>query len=182
MRGTFRTGDHLSVRPCKGNEIRQGDVIVYDCTSRSGKKIAHRVCSVSSNWIKTRGDALALPDGTMIAACQVTGRVVSLVRNNRHHRLIGGRFGVLHAFFCRLVLSLRRLAAKMLDHGYWPLGKQLVKSSKWSPTILRVSVQGPAGAIIKYVHASRTVAEWCECTGRWFCRKPYDLLLRRPFS
>ena len=57
MNPLFKNSDLLQIEPYGNKPIRVGDVIVY-CPPQEDKTVIHRVVSIGSNGLRTRG----LPD------------------------------------------------------------------------------------------------------------------------
>ena len=50
----------------------------------------------------------------------------------------------------------------------------------WHPGITRVVVTDGKSLLVKYASRRRTVALWQPETGRFWCCKPFDLVISRP--
>jgi signal peptidase len=84
MRPFIRDGDVLELQPLDGAPVRRGDVVLF--REGAGRVVAHRVIHLRREdgrvVLRTRGDALACPDG-FVSREQVLGRVVALERGGR---------------------------------------------------------------------------------------------------
>lgn len=92
MYPTIRDGETVTVEPVCANEVRRGDILLYQTTSRV---IAHRVVEIvsveNSGVVFTlRGDSLRSCDAP-VRAEQVLGRIVSVEREGREINLEGRR-------------------------------------------------------------------------------------------
>jgi hypothetical protein len=85
-------GDGLHIVPYKDRPIRPGDVIVF-IPPGGETKIVHRVISVDSGGIKTRGDNATKIDPWVMAPDNILGCVVYVQRKNGRRRIFGGFMG-----------------------------------------------------------------------------------------
>jgi hypothetical protein len=87
MHPTIRDGEHVTIAPVRANEIKRGDIILYQ--SPRGP-LAHRVMKMegklNARLFILRGDACTSCDAP-VSASQVLGRAVSVERNGRALRL-----------------------------------------------------------------------------------------------
>jgi signal peptidase len=108
MYPTIRDGETVTVEPVCASEVRRGDILLYQTTSRV---IAHRVVEIvgaqnSARVFTLRGDSLRSCDAP-VRAEQVLGRVVSVERKGREINLKAGRSGIHGSMMVRAV-RLRR--------------------------------------------------------------------------
>ena len=82
MNPTLKPGVRLDVSAYHGQRIRKGDVIVF-IPPRGNSKIVHRVTSVHSDGIRTRGDNCNYEDNWVLRRENILGRVVAAQWNNR---------------------------------------------------------------------------------------------------
>ncbi|MFB3926133.1 MAG: signal peptidase I [Syntrophales bacterium] len=122
MEPTFMRGDRVYYRPCAGEEIRRGDVIIFT-PGGSGRKIMHRVISAGPAGIRTSGDGNPRPDPWVLTPGEITGRVTHLQREGKRRRVSGGLAGRLRCNVLRLKSSIRSSAADCLDPLLRPLPK-----------------------------------------------------------
>jgi hypothetical protein len=186
MAGTFRPGDYLTIMPASLERVRAGDVIVFEGVDAEGKPnvIVHRVVSVLPEGLATQGDKYSRADGELVTGANLLGRVTHLERGGRRRRVRGGRWGHLHVRGIRARRwagwRSRRVVASIGRRPYgWLRGSDLVPRL-WRPTITRVYLAAEDDPVVKYVCGGRTVARWWPESGRFQCRKPYDLIISRP--
>lgn len=177
MRGTFRRGDVLLVAPAGLAEIRVGDVVALRRARPDGTfaLIAHRVRARSAAGLVTCGDrALAFTE--TVTAEELVGRVHHFQRGGKTRRVWGGCWGILRVAALRLGWRLRRLFRRPYR---WLRAGGLVRRL-WKPRLEQVLLTTAEGPLIKYIHRGRTVAWWWPEEGRFWVRKPYDLVIGRP--
>jgi hypothetical protein len=105
MNPTLKAGDKLRVIPYNGKKIRRGDVIVF-LPPGSSQKITHRVISVDSQGIRTRGDNNSHVDASILSPDNILGRVVYAQRRNIKWKVFGGSMGRLFAVAVRSIHML----------------------------------------------------------------------------
>ena len=86
MNPAFKVLDGLQIIPYRDRMIRPGDVIVFNPPGLS-HRVTHRVISVDSQGIRTRGDNNPYDDPWILTPDQVLGRVVCAQRRNWRRRL-----------------------------------------------------------------------------------------------
>ncbi len=180
MEGTLRRGDLLLVAPVEFAAVCPGDVIVFGSPEAGGGRpvVVHRVLGRTAAGLVTRGDARARPDSQPVGAACLVGRVCFVRREGRLRRVWGGARGRLWAGGLRLwrrVAAAGRLPYRLLRAS--GLARRL-----WRPAIVPVHLRTDEGPLVKYVHGRRTVACWWPGEGRFWCCKPYDLVIAPPRS
>lgn len=175
MNGTFRMGDVLVAEAIVPGQVLPGDVLVFS-PSGASEVIVHRVVGRVAQGFITQGDAMRFPDATPVAARHVVGRVIQVQRGSRVVPVRGGQFG-------RFWAGCLRLWRYLLAVGRLPYN--LLRTSGfirrfWQPVVTQVSVETNHGPTVKYLCAGKTVAIWRPGDRSYWCRKPYDLVLRPP--
>ena len=96
MNPTLKAGDRLRVVPYDNKRIHVGDVVVFQAPE--GKRhITHRVVSVDSRGVRTRGDNNNKTDSWVLRPDEITGRVISALRGAKSISIRGGRRGMIYA-------------------------------------------------------------------------------------
>ena len=186
MAGTFRPGDYLTIIPASLESVQAGDVVAFEGMDAEGEPdvIAHRVVVVLPEGLATKGDNNPWSDGVLVTEDNLLGRVTRFERRGRRRRVCGGRWGLLRARWLRARRRAGwrsgRSVASMGRRPYrWLRGSGLVPRL-WRPAITRVYLAADDDPVVKYVCGGRTVARWWPESGRFQCRKPYDLVISRP--
>ena len=178
MKPTLRTGDRLNIIPYDGQEIRRGDVIV--CISpQDGSKVVHRVTSVNSDGIKTRGDSCNHEDGWILSREHILGRVVSAQRENTRLRILGGLWGHLLAVAIRATKSIDSHLTSLLRPFYQRLARAGV-FRRWLPREMKprvISFNRDAGTELQLVMGRRVIGKWPEGKSGWNIRRPFRLFV-----
>lgn len=177
MSGTFRRGDILFVTCNTIDEIEPGDVILF-CPEgvEENITIVHRVLLCRESGVVTQGDARRFPDGEVVREERLVGRVIYVEREGQRKPVWHGRAGQLRVAFLRL----RRIAFPLLGWLYRRLRASDLVAKFWRPCFSQIHLVTGEGPLIKYVQGRRTVAHWQPDRERFWCRKPYDLVLKRP--
>jgi signal peptidase I len=117
MNPTLMPGVRLDVSAYHGQKIRKGDVIVF-VPPGGDSKIVHRVTSVNSDGIRTRGDNRKHEDDWVLRRENILGRVVATQRNNRRRRILGGPLGRLFALTVRVIRAIDSPLSYLLRPAY----------------------------------------------------------------
>jgi hypothetical protein len=186
MAGIFRPGDYLIIVPVSLESVQAGDVIVFDGLDAAGEPdvIVHRVVDVLPEGLVTRGDNNSRLDPAPVTMDNLLGRVTHFERGDKRHRVRGGWWGLQRVRLNRgwrwAVRRSRLVAASLGRQPYgWLRGSRLV-CWLWRPAITKIYLAGDGDPVVKYVCGRQTVARWWPDTGRFKCRKPYDLIISRP--
>ncbi|NMW18709.1 MAG: hypothetical protein HKK66_06765 [Chlorobiaceae bacterium] len=117
MLPTLKPGDKLMVA-C-GGVVRVGDVVVFQ---KHGKlHIAHRVVSVDSRGIVTRGDNVHTHDARILQQEKIIGKVVSVQRASRQRVIRGGKQGIIYARILWTVKHFSNIVVRLLSPAYQTL-------------------------------------------------------------
>jgi len=178
MNPTLRAGDFLRVLPYDGRKIRAGDVIVFS-SLEDGTKITHRVISVDSRGIKTRGDNGGNVDPWILRPDDLLGRVVSVQRGKRQLRIFGGPVGQLVG----LTLKGIRMIDTEISRLFYPVYDWLARSGilrrwlKGRVDVRVVSLNRPGGKELYLLLGQRAVGRWLPGKDRWQIRRPFRLFV-----
>jgi signal peptidase I len=178
MHGTFQPGDLLVVAPVTMKDIRCGDVVAFRWRGSTSprQRIVHRVQAYLPEGLITRGDHCHTADPSVVTAQNLIGRVSTFERDGKTRSVLGGWRGRAWA----LALRLWRRVAPVVGWPYRRFRDADLLGSVWHPSLTQIHLETEAGPVIKTIHRKRTVARWWPAEGRFWCRKPYDLILTRP--
>jgi len=178
MNPTLWPGDGLKIISCDGQRIRPGDVIVFVPPGKEGK-IVHRVVSVDSRGIRTRGDNNKNPDPWALTPDDILGRVVSVHRGSRRQRVFGGSIGEFCIFALRFSHLFGGIISFLLRPVYHRLGRSLLLSKKLHrvlrPTV--VSFRRPEGIELQAVMGHSIIARRIPGRDQWHIRRPFRLFV-----
>jgi signal peptidase I len=177
MAPTFRNGDLLYLRSA-AHKLFLGDVVVYADYDKN-EFIVHRIVSKSFEMLITRGDHNRLCDPPVTLG-QIVGKVELIENKNGLKPVASGYKGLWLALIYRKVYWLNLMLRRVLWMPY-----QLVRISGflsliWKPRIVRIQLQSVNGMEVKYIYKQRIVASWSPARGKFYCIKPFDLVIPHP--
>lgn len=178
MRGTFRPGDLLLVTNIAIKNLRKGDVVAFHKpgTVRSKQKIVHRVQACTPAGLITRGDHNRSTDRALVTEEDLVGKVFAVQREDKTHLVLGGWLGHVRT----TALRIWRRVAPVVGWPYRRIRASGIMRFVWHPILVEVHLDTETGPIVKYLHRQQTVACWWPTQDKFWCRKPYDLVLPRP--
>jgi hypothetical protein len=178
MNPTLKPGVRLHVRAYHGQKIRRGDVIVF-IPPGGDFKIVHRVASVNSDGIKTRGDNRNHADDWVLRRENILGRVVAAQRGNKRRRIFGGPLGWLFAMIVRVIRAIDPPVSCLLRPAYGELAKVSIFTRLLPPQIRPrvVSFQQAAGKELQLLMGRRVVGRWLPGGTGWSIRRPFRLFV-----
>jgi hypothetical protein len=178
MNPVLKTGDRLRVIPCDRQEIRRGDVVVF-IPPGGDSKIVHRVTSVNSDGIRTRGDNCNHEDDWVLNRENILGRVVSAQRENRRRRIFGGPLGRLFAVTVRIIRSIDSPVSYLLRPAYNELAKVGI-FTRLLPAQMRprvIFLNRAAGEELQILMGRRVIGRLLPGMTRWHISRPYRLFV-----
>ena len=105
-------------------------------------------------------------------------------RDGKTRRVRGGRWGLLRVRALHSWHRVRWRGWRLVTFvGRWPyrwLRNSGLVPRLWRPPVTKIQITTENGPLVKYISGARTVAYWWPATGRFQCRKPYDLVIPRP--
>jgi len=117
MKPSLKPGDGLRVHPYGDRKIRIGDVVVV-CPPEREQHVVHRVVSVDSHGIRTRGDNNNNTDAWVLCAEDIIGRVVCVNRKNRSKTIYGGLLGRVYASGLKAIKQIDLTVSRILHPVY----------------------------------------------------------------
>ncbi len=122
MRPLFRPGDRIRFIPCRAEEVRPGDVIIF-VLSWQTERVVHRVISAGPDGIRTRGDANPHADSWIVWQADLVGRAVEVERRGKLMPVAGGLAGRQLAACIRAARRADHLASYILTPCYRGLAR-----------------------------------------------------------
>ena len=178
MNPLFKSGDRLKIISHHQDKIRVGDVVVFD-SPEDEAKVVHRVVSVSSNGIKTRGDNCDQVDPWVLSPDHIVGRVVSAQRGKRRRRVFGGVVGQLFGVAIRAIHAIDARISSRLRPAYNRLALTGI-FSRWLPSRMRprvISFNRAEGLELQLVMGRRVIGRRLEGKSGWNIRRPFRLFV-----
>lgn len=178
MNPAFKSGDLLYVTPYESRKIRRGDVVVF-LSPKDGRQVVHRVFSVDSHRIKTRGDKADRIDPWILGPDKILGYVSYSRRGKKQKKVYGGLRGQL---FAMVVKEINKIKAKMtppLKPVYgWLCRNGIIR--RLLPRILKIKVLSfdrPDGTELQLLLGSHVIGRRFPGYSRWQIKPPFRLLL-----
>lgn len=178
MKPTLKPGDTLQVIPYDDRKIRRGDVIVF-LSHEDDTKITHRVISIDSQGVRTRGDNNKCIDPQVLSLDNILGLAVSAQRKNRRVRIYGGTRGILYAKAIRAIHMIDcRISSLLRPFYYW-----LVQSGVFNRCVpvrnkIRVlSFKRSSGTELQLFLGRRVIGRLLPGSNHWRIQRPLRLFV-----
>jgi len=174
----FRPGDRIRFVPCRAEEVRRGDVILFTLQGRD-ERVVHRVVSTGIDGIRTRGDANPYMDAWVLGQADIAGRAVTVERAGRVIPVAGGRAGRLIASCIRAVRKADHIASHVLSPCYRGLARSgLFRAILPAALRPRVVSFGREGAReMQLVLGKRVIGRRPADTNTWTIRRPFRIFV-----
>lgn len=178
MRPALSEQDLLEIAPYGERSAQPGDVIVFVPPDRE-LLVVHRVVSVDSDGICTRGDNAAREDAWLVLPTDVIGCVVAAWRGARRRRVAGGRAGQRVACLNRGRIALDRALSRALRPLYHILSESSLARRLWPhrlhPRVVAFTVEGETS--LRLLLGGRVVGRYDAIGRRWQIQRPFRLLV-----
>jgi hypothetical protein len=178
MNPIFKAGDRLQIISYDQGKIRAGDVVVF-ISPEDGSKVVHRVTSVNSDGIRTRGDNCNHEDDWVLGRENIVGRVVSAQRGNKLRRIFGGTVGRLFAVTVRAIHGVDSCVSFLLRPAYREFARAGI-FIRLLPAQMRprvISLNRAADKELQLLMGRRVIGRWLPGTSRWHIRRPFRLFV-----
>lgn len=178
MDPTLKPGDRLDTVPYGSQKVRRGDVVVF-ISPLDESKAVHRVVSVDSKGIKTRGDNCNCIDPYVLSPDKIVGRVISVERGNRRRRIFGGYLGRVFAGAARALVALNLVASFLLRPLYGRLARSGILRC-WVPAWTKPRVIGFSRCgktELQLLMGRWVVGRRLPGMAQWYIRRPFRLFV-----
>ena len=178
MRPILKHGDLLQIIPYHGQKISRGDVIAF-LPPEGEQRIVHRVISIGSEGIRTRGDYCTHIDPWILYTHHVIGRIIYAIRGKKQHRIYGGFWGCLSAMAVRAFhLTDRIISFLFRPIYYWMARRGSIR--RWTEGLFQtrvLSFKRPDGKELQLLMGKRIVGKWLPGNDGWHIRRPFRLFV-----
>lgn len=178
MNPLLQSGDQLHILPNRKRRIRRGDVVVF-IPPGGCSRIAHRVVSVDSYGIKTRGDNSSGLDPWTLSPEDIMGIVVSVRRRNRRKRVHGATLGVMYFRVLRAIHLFDSTISTLVRPVYQRVAGSGIISRllpcRMNTRVLSFSRAGQTE--LQLVLGRRVIGRWLPSKTQWDIRRPFRLLV-----
>lgn len=117
MNPLLKNGDLLYITPCAADELQPGDVVVFEAPEQR-LTIAHRIVSIDSCGVITKGDNNPVKDCQTVDSSLIRGKVEYLRRGRKLLPVRGGYWGRIAAQLCTARKFLVRAVVGLLRPIY----------------------------------------------------------------
>ncbi len=178
MNPTLKPGDRLETVPYDRQKFRRGDVIVF-ISPADESRVVHRVVSVDSKGIRTRGDSCNRIDPWVLIPDQIVGRVISVHRRNKRRKIFGGYLGRVFAGSVRALIVLDLGASFLLRPVYDRLARSGILRCcmpVWmEPRVISFNHSG--GSELQLLMGRWVIGRRLPGMARWHIRRPFRLFV-----
>ena len=178
MRPLFQPGDRIHFAPCRVEELRRGDVIIFISPGQD-ERIIHRVDSTGPEGIRTKGDANPFRDTGNLRQEDIVGRAVSVERNGKVTPVTSGIAGRLLAALIRAFRKSDHLASHVLNPCYRGLARsglfRALLPSAMRPRVITFERDGTRE--MQLVLGRRIIGRRPAGAGAWTIRRPFRLFV-----
>ncbi len=178
MSPLFRPGDRILFDPCRIEDLRRGDVIIFNAPGQEDR-VVHRIVSTGLTGIRTKGDANLSTDSWELRQADIIGRAVCVERGNRTIPVAGGLAGHLAALLLGLVRKLDNRSSWVLHPIYHffsrsGIARRLVPESV-APRIITITKQN--GTERQLLMGKKVVGRRLPGETAWRIRRPFRLFV-----
>jgi hypothetical protein len=179
MRPLFRPGDRIRFVPCRIEELRRGDVIIFVPPGKQ-ERVVHRVVCCGTDGVRTRGDANGRVDSWELRQGDIVGRAVSLERKGRVIPVAGGFAGRFLSACIRVLRQADHLASHVLNPCYRSLAQsgfvRALLPSAFRPKVITFDRDGATE--MQLVLGKRIIGRCTPGEATWEIRRPFRLLVQ----
>jgi len=176
MRPVFRPGDGLVIKPYRRGRIRVGDVVVFRPQGER-HQVVHRVVSIDSSGISTKGDGNEKEDACKIHSADIVGRVESIRRGSGTGRIRGGINGRIQGHLAGMLGTMDRMISRVLHPVYEVLSGRFVFLVPGNLRKNFVIIERPHGKDIHLLIGSHHIGHCPAGQNGWRIRRPFRLFV-----
>ena len=178
MNPTLKVGDGLTVIPYGDRNIHIGDVVVFHSPERE-RYIVHRVISVNSRGIRTKGDNNSKVDSWILRPEDIVGRVISAQRKSKSITIYGGTRGRLLAPMLWVIKRINITVSSIFRPIYHYLARtgiiKILLSRMIKTQILYF--KRPNGTEMQLIMGRRIIGRYSPVRDQWLIRRPFRLFV-----
>jgi hypothetical protein len=178
MRPLFRPGDRIHFAPCRIEELRRGDVIIFAPPGQK-ERVVHRVVSKGPGGIRTKGDANPYWDEGELRQGDIVSRAVSVEREGRVFPVAGGIAGCLLAALIRAFRKSDHLASHVLNPCYRGLARSGLFRVLLPPALRPrvITFERDGAREMQLVLGRRIIGRRPAGAGSWTIRRPFRIFV-----
>jgi signal peptidase I len=178
MRPLLRPGDRIRFVPCRVEEVRRGDVIIFTPPGQE-ERVVHRVVSTRPGAILTKGDANPYRDAWELRQEDIVGRAVSLERGGRVIPVAGGTAGHLLSLLICAVRKSDHFASHVLSPCYRRLARSGLIRAVLPPALRPkvIELERDGAREMQLVLGKRIIGRRPAGAGTWTIRRPFRVFV-----
>ena len=178
MRPLLRPGDRIVFAPCRVEELKRGDVIIFILPGQR-ERVVHRVISTGPAGIQTKGDANPYGDAWGLRQEDIVGRAVSVERGGRAIPVAGGLAGCLLAALIRVFRTSDHLASHVLNPCYRGLARSGLFRARLPPALRPrvITFERDGAREMQLVLGRRIIGRRPAGAGSWIIRRPFRIFV-----
>ena len=178
MNPTLKSGDGINVIPYGKRKIRIGDVIVFPIP-KGYHNVVHRVISIDSQGIRTRGDNNSNIDSWTLSHDGIIGHVFRVQRGNRWRSIHGGLRGLLYSLGIRANRMIDIKISSLLHPAYHWLARTGALRP-WLSARMQIRVlyfNRSTGTELQLIMGRRVIGRLLPDRSQWVIRRPFRLFV-----
>ncbi len=178
MQPLLRPGDRIVFVPCRVEELKRGDVIIFLLPGKQ-ERVVHRVVSNGPEGIRTRGDANPCRDTGHLRQDDIVGRAVSRERGGRVIPVAGGIAGRLFVALIRAFRKSDHLASHVLNPCYRGIARSGLFRALIPPALRPrvITFERDGEREMQLVLGRRIIGRRPAGAGVWIIRRPFRLFV-----
>jgi signal peptidase len=178
MKPTLKAGDGLSVIPYGDDKISIGDVVVFR-HPQGNHNVVHRVVSIDSRGVRTRGDNNSGIDPWVLRPDNIIGRVVSAQRKNRGMTIHGGAWGRVFAPALWTMKQVNLTFSRILRPAYHVLARSGIfrRCLPLQQKTRVLSFNRPEGKEFQLLLGTRVIGRRLPGIDQWQIARPFRLFI-----
>jgi len=178
MRPLFRPGDRIVFVPCRVEELRRGDVIIF-LPHGQEERVVHRVVFKGPESVRTRGDANPRRDPGEVRQESLVGRAVSAERNGRPIPVAGGPAGRLTVACIRAFRRCDHAASYVIHPCYRVLARCGIFRALLPPPLRPrvIAFERDGAREMQLVLGRRVIGRRLAGAGAWTIRRPFRIFV-----
>jgi hypothetical protein len=178
MRPLLRPGDRIVFVPCRVEDLRRGDVIIF--TPPGGtERVVHRVVSNGPEGIRTKGDANPYQDAWELRQEDIVGRAEALERDGKVTPVAGGLTGRLLSAFIRALRKSDHLASHVLNPCYRGIARTGLIRALLPPALRPrvITFERDGAREMQLVLGRRIIGRCAPGDAKWKIKRPFRLFV-----
>jgi hypothetical protein len=178
MRPLFQPGDRIRFVPCRIEDLRRGDVIIFTAPGGT-ERVVHRVVSTGPGGIRTRGDANSCRDAWSLSEDNIIGRAVTVERRGREIPVARGLKGRLLAALVSALRKTDHLASHVLNPCYRGLARSGIFRAVLPPALRPrvITFERDGRREMQLLMGRRPIGRFAEGDREWRIARPFRLFL-----